>query len=162
MSNLQFSQFIPREIPVQAAQWRPGLSLDLNLNIGELSERPPQLIFSASGSHYYLSAFYDEHPKFASAWLPVVEGAGEVLPFAFWEVKPGERVEAKEGDELVLRYMRYMKWAYLPAPHAVLITGGGIGSSVSVHDGDWIVLHGDGAVQIMKDDVFQKKYKAQE
>lgn len=140
----------------------------------------PELIYSQSGNHYYLS-----HKNVNSEeWLPVdprCEGVeGKALPFAFWEVKSGRRVvldwdkisELSPQDKSCFRVA--INAAYRKQPHLLgfalrsygvleieVEEEGRVGKyktkkSHLVNKGDWIVKNAIGEITVMTNEVFEK------
>ena len=120
-----------------------------------VTERPAELVFSASGKHFYLSAAFD---RLADCWLPVEEG-GEAFPFSMYEIKIGERRAATPDDPLTKRYLSYLKVEAIPDPYAFVTTAHG--DKTRVVSGDWIIPEPDGrGYYPCKPDIFEATYEA--
>jgi hypothetical protein len=150
-------KFRKKPIVIEAEQWQPGEV------IAGVEEVAPELLFSMSGEHYYLSAF-PRPPvgkRMADAWLPVDptasdERAGAILPFAFWGVKSGERRRAGPDDPLVKRYLEYAGWPTLPLAIGRIET---LEGRMVVDPGDWIITGVKGERYPCKPDIFEATYE---
>ena len=151
--------------PVQAVRWMKEDDYPMARIIH------PQLIYSFSGNHFYLS--HKEVPS--DSWLPVnpkaEDTAGQMLPFAFWSVKSGRRVNidwdnvASLSDEDRLNFRRAINLAYDKKPemlgYALLPYGvleiprkdGGSDSKI-VNRGDWIVKDALGNIMVRTNEEF--------
>jgi hypothetical protein len=141
-------KFRKKPVVIEAEQWFPGK------HVGDVKEVAPELIFSKKGEHYYLSAAF---PRMSDAWLPVTEG--EILPFAFWEVKSGECRPAGAGDPLVERYLRHMGADALPAAYGLVET---LEGRMKVTAGDWVITGVAGEKYPCKPEIFAATYEAAE
>lgn len=123
----------PRQ--VEAEQWFPDKGLE------GVETQHPQICFSEKGHHFYLDAM--GHPRdwrMADAWLPVdlnvPKEAGQVLPFAFWNLRCGESKLATPDDPLVQRYLQHMGWPHLPKPYGLFTSNN---KRTAIMPGDWLI-----------------------
>lgn len=147
-------KFQRNTLEVEAVQWFPGIAVE------GLVEVKPEIVVSSTRNHYYLST----HPqglKRPDAWFPVnAEDKGKappvgIMPFMFWKVKEGHRLPAKEGDDLVERYLAYMGWNRLPEPIGRIRISG---ETKIVVAGKWIVIGPGGQVLVLDDREFTECY----
>lgn len=146
------AKYVTRAVEVEAVQWQPGVAHE------GLVEHAPEIILSASGTHFYLSARFPKGSgpgpfHMPDAWL-TVEGYGDSLPFAFWKVKDGEHRPAgpPTEDPLTRKYLEYAKVSELPQSYAVL------DKDVIVSAGDWIVTK-DGERERLTPEEFAARYE---
>lgn len=140
-------KFRKKPIVVDAEQWQPGKIIE------GVQEIKPELLISQNGRYYYLSALSELR---ADAWLPVTEGDGDVLPFAFYEVKVGERRLATAEDPLTQRYLERMKADALPPSYGLVETRGGRKTCLP---GDWVITDEKGEKYPCKPDIFEATYE---
>lgn len=143
-------KFRNKPIVIDAEQWQPGKVIE------GVQEVKPELLISQNGRYYYLSALSELR---ADAWLPVNEGDDEILPFAFYEVKVGERRLATAEDPLTQRYLARMEADSLPPSYGIVETLEGRKTCLP---GDWIVTGVKGEKYPCKPDLFEATYELAE
>lgn len=115
----------------------------------------PEIIFSRDKKHFYVS-----HTD-ARNWLstePMENGKYDALPFAFYEVKSGERELADEDSDLVKLYLKVFDLKK-PSPYAWVETIHK-DQRVQIVDGDWVIPEPDGIhFYPCKPDIFEKTYE---
>lgn len=137
-----------RPLEVDAVQWSPGVAVEgLRVFI-------PEIVRSLKGDHFYLSA-RDPKGAMATAWLPDADG-GDVLPFAFWSVKSGERYPAVADEPRTKRALHYMRLAEIPPAYAVLDDA--VGSKI-VALGSWIVTFAGGRRSVFTPEEFAAEFE---
>jgi len=152
-------KFRKKPVVIDATQWFPGIAID------GVQQIDPEIIFSRDGKHFYLTGRINgtaEGPfkvMGADAWLPIVDGDGDILPFAFWEVKSGDRLKAAMSDPLVVKYLAYMKADNLSEPYGIIDT---LEGKMTVSPGDWIITGVKGEKYPCKPDVFDATYEPAE
>jgi hypothetical protein len=142
-----------KPVVVEAVQWFPGFAID------GVKEIVPEIILSASGKHFYLSASFPggcgPGPfRMPDAWLPVEDG--EILPFTFWDLKVGETRPASADDPLTKKYLEYAKLTELPQPYGLVDT---LEGRMIVSPGDWIITGVKGEIYPCKPDIFEATYE---
>lgn len=149
-------RFRKRPVEIEATQWFPGVE------VAGVEECPPEVIYSANGLYFYLSAMGADGFR-ADAWLATnpedaaAHKADQVLPFAFFEVKSGKREKAEESNPLVRRYLERMGKAKLPSGYGLIDT---LEGRMTVSPGDWVITGVKGEKYPCKPDIFEATYEA--
>lgn len=148
-------KFRKKPVVIEAIQWFKDGDHE------QVESRSPEIIFDILGNYFYVSHFDRELP-YPSFWLAVSESSeaatknGVILPFAFYELKSGEKKQAKSDPELFNRYGAESKWKIIPKSFGYIKTleGGHI-----VSPGDWIIKGIAGEFYPCKNEIFQKTYE---
>ncbi len=135
-----------KPVVVDAQQWQPGKV------IAGVREMVPEIVMSTNGQHFYLNALGG---RLSDAWLPVSEG--EVLPFAFYEVRSGQRFPASKGDSLTDKYLAHLGETELPLSYGIIKT---LEGEMTVSPGDWVITGVKGEKYPCKPDIFEATYEA--
>lgn len=118
----------------------------------------PEILFSRDGTYFYVT-----HTD-GRDWLSVdkkEDGKYDALPFAFYEVKSGERKSLDSHPELVKLYLDAFQ-IKPPQPYA-RIDRGAAKESIEVQEGDWIVYDSEQEkYSAFKPDIFEKLFEPAE
>lgn len=115
------------------------------------------VIYSQNREYYYISA--SGHPMFGMSWLSVRGTDEDRLPFAFYELKSGDREVVTKDDERVKRYAAVHGWDLSKFRNERYIAeGDGVDSRCDIEIGDWLVYEEDGA-EIYTDAEFKARFQ---
>ena len=127
-----------------------------------VKSRAPRIIFDQLKNYFYVSRF-DQKEPIASMWLAVdptgetARAYGEVLPFAFYDLKSGDIAPLAEHAELAAAYARAAKWTSDPVAMGIIRT---LEGDHLVTPGDWIITGIQGEHYPCKPDIFAATYEA--
>jgi hypothetical protein len=153
-------KFRKRPVEVEAVQWFK------NGDHPAVEERKAHILFSRDGAYYYVTHYEfgsGSDMPMASNWVavdpnsPEAQKTGAILPFAFYEVKSGEKASLKAHPELVNRYVEIQGWPRWPTEdrgYIKTLEGGHL-----VTPGDWIITGVKGEFYPCKPDIFKATYE---
>jgi hypothetical protein len=145
-------KFIRKPVEIEAEQYFHGKPCQ------GVKVTNPEVIFSLSGKHFYVT-HCNPMPR---DWLSLEkkdDGLYEALPFAFYEVKSGERQPVSESNAQLVKLYTEVFQLGQPVPYAWIETIHK-GQTVQVQEGDWIIPEPDGVHYYpCKPDVFEQTYE---
>ena len=143
-----------KPIVIEAVKW------DGNTPHEKVETQHGQLIYSESGTHYYVS-----HRQLRpDAWLPIHGSVGnnDILPFAFYELKSGRKVSISELSERDLELVNESLTNYKPMPTLDQLQPWGyiqtLEGRMEVSVGDYIICGVKGESYPCKPDIFEATY----